>query len=191
MATRLRLTRNQIAGISKDPETIRQLELLISSVNALNSGGGGGAPIDATYVTLSLDGTLTDERVLSAGTGVTIVDGGAGGSVTISASGGPPTGAAGGSLAGTYPNPSIAVGAVGSAELAATGVAAGAYTAADVTVDADGRITVAASNTLDSIPAPVASVDFAQQQALRFRIENRTSDPGSPAVGEIWLRTDL
>lgn len=22
-------------------------------------------------------------------------------------------------------------------------------------------------------------------------IENRTSDPGSPAVGQIWLRTDL
>ena len=41
MATRLRLTRNQIAGISKDPETIRQLELLISSVNSLNAGGGG------------------------------------------------------------------------------------------------------------------------------------------------------
>jgi hypothetical protein len=45
--------------------------------------------------------------------------------------------------------------------------------------------------TLDTIPAPVASVDFAQQQALQFRIENRTSDPAAPAVGEIWLRTDL
>ncbi len=45
--------------------------------------------------------------------------------------------------------------------------------------------------TLDAVPAPVASVDFVQQQALQFRIENRTSDPGSPAVGEIWLRTDL
>jgi hypothetical protein len=38
---------------------------------------------------------------------------------------------------------------------------------------------------------PNGSVQFAQQQALQFRIENRTSDPGSPAVGEIWLRTDL
>jgi hypothetical protein len=45
--------------------------------------------------------------------------------------------------------------------------------------------------TLDAVPAPVASVDFVQQQALQFRIENRTSDPGSPAVGEIWLRVDL
>jgi hypothetical protein len=28
-------------------------------------------------------------------------------------------------------------------------------------------------------------------QALNFRIENRTTDPASPAVGQIWLRTDL
>jgi len=48
-----------------------------------------------------------------------------------------------------------------------------------------------ASATLDDLAAPVASVDFAQQQALQFVIENRTSDPGSPATGQIWLRTDL
>lgn len=45
--------------------------------------------------------------------------------------------------------------------------------------------------TLDAVPAPVASVDFDQQEALQFRIENRTSDPGTPAVGQLWLRTDL
>ncbi len=44
---------------------------------------------------------------------------------------------------------------------------------------------------LDVFADPVASVQFAQQQALQFVIENRTSDPGSPAVGELWLRTDL
>lgn len=45
--------------------------------------------------------------------------------------------------------------------------------------------------TLDAVPAPVASVDFVQQQALQFVIENRTSDPGSPVAGQLWLRTDL
>jgi hypothetical protein len=53
-----------------------------------SAGGGGGAPTNATYVTLSTDATLTNERMLAAGSGITIVDGGAGSTVTISASGG-------------------------------------------------------------------------------------------------------
>lgn len=52
------------------------------------AGGGGGAPTNATYVTLSNDATLTNERVLTAGSGISIVDAGAGSTVTISATGG-------------------------------------------------------------------------------------------------------
>ena len=59
-----------------------------NEVDLDNLGGGGGAPTNATYVTLSADATLTQERVLTAGSGITIVDGGAGSTVTISASGG-------------------------------------------------------------------------------------------------------
>lgn len=51
-------------------------------------GGGGGAPTDAEYVVMTLNGTLTNERVLTAGTGISITDGGAGSTVTIAASGG-------------------------------------------------------------------------------------------------------
>jgi hypothetical protein len=47
-------------------------------------GGGGGAPVDAEYVVLALNATLTNERVLTAGTGISIVDGGAGSTVTLS-----------------------------------------------------------------------------------------------------------
>ena len=47
------------------------------------------------------------------------------------------------------------------------------------------------SHRLNSHSAPNGAVDFSQQQAISFRVENRTSDPASPATGQIWLRTDL
>jgi hypothetical protein len=44
---------------------------------------------------------------------------------------------------------------------------------------------------LDVFADPVAPVEFSQEQALQFVLENRTSDPGSPVTGQIWIRTDL
>lgn len=49
--------------------------------------GGGGAPVDASYLTLGLNAILTSERVLTAGTNITFVDTGANGTLTISAGG--------------------------------------------------------------------------------------------------------
>jgi len=71
---------------------------------------------------------------------------------------------------------------------AAGGVADGDY--GDITVSGSGTV-MNLDLKLNQIDAPTGSVDFSQQQSLQFRIENRTSDPGSPAVGQIWLRTDL
>ena len=51
-----------------------------------SSSGGSGAPADAQYVTLATNATLTNERVLTAGTNISIVDNGAGSTVVISAS---------------------------------------------------------------------------------------------------------
>lgn len=45
--------------------------------------------------------------------------------------------------------------------------------------------------SLNNLTAPSGSVNFNDQQATSFRIENRTSDPGTPTVGQLWLRTDL
>lgn len=44
------------------------------------------APVDASFVTLGTDSTLTNERVLTAGTGLSVADGGAGTTVTIAIS---------------------------------------------------------------------------------------------------------
>ena len=49
---------------------------------------GSGAPTDASYVTLSTNTGLSNERVLTQGTGILITDGGANGPITISATGG-------------------------------------------------------------------------------------------------------
>ena len=66
-------------------------------------GGGGGAPTDAEYVVMTLDGTLTNERVLTAGTGINISDGGAGGNVTIAST-------VTGTIEGSIANTQVAVG---------------------------------------------------------------------------------
>lgn len=34
-------------------------------------------------------------------------------------------------------------------------------------------------------------MDFNQHQGIEFVMENRTSDPGSPVTGQLWIRTDL
>jgi len=57
----------------------------------LSGGGGSGAPTDAEYVVMALNGTLTNERKLTAGARITITDGGAGGNVTIAADASPVT----------------------------------------------------------------------------------------------------
>ena len=53
----------------------------------LNDVGGGGpvAPSDAQFLVLTLDGDLSDERVLTAGDGLEITDGGANNPATIDA----------------------------------------------------------------------------------------------------------
>lgn len=50
----------------------------------IESGGGtGGGPANAEYVVMTLNPTLTAERVLTAGDGLDLTDGGAGGNATL------------------------------------------------------------------------------------------------------------
>lgn len=66
----------------------RALERALNDViQAAGSGSGSsGAPTTAQYVVVALDGTLTAERTLAAGTGLAIADAGAGGNVSLSLS---------------------------------------------------------------------------------------------------------
>lgn len=90
------------------------------------------ASADATYVTLSANSELTNERVLSAGTGMAVVDGGAGGSVTLNLGNTAVT-------PGSYTYASLTVNAQGRLTAASTGAAPAALastTPADVDLSA-------------------------------------------------------
>ena len=50
----------------------------------ISGGASSFAPVDATYVTLGVNGTLSGERVLTGGSGITLTDAGANGAATIS-----------------------------------------------------------------------------------------------------------
>jgi hypothetical protein len=74
------------AGGAGDWEEITIGSGLAYSANTLTAtGGSGGAPVDALYVSLATDATLTNERVLTGTSNqITITDGGAGAAVTLS-----------------------------------------------------------------------------------------------------------
>ena len=57
------------------------LTIVDASLNILSTSGGGSG--GAAPVLMALDGTVDDERVLTAGSGVTVTDGGANSTVTI------------------------------------------------------------------------------------------------------------
>ena len=72
-------------------------------------GSEGGAPADAQYVTLAVDGDLEAERVLTAGEGIDLTDGGANSTITVTVDLSEIS--AGGDLGGTMEAPTVDDGA--------------------------------------------------------------------------------
>lgn len=115
-------------------ESIREkLKDLFDRVNQLeaaptiNSGGGGGAPVDAQYLVLAFNAMLTNERRLDFSARFATVDGGAGGDYDVD----------------------LAASGVGA------GVYGSATQVSQVTVDTYGRVTSAANVAITGVP-PVA-----------------------------------
>ena len=98
---------------------------------------------NAAALPISPDNRLSDVRLTADTLLFYVWDGGSW--IATGSGGGPPTGPAGGSLSGSYPNPTIAAGAVGTSQLTNSGVTAGTYGSIDnvpvITVDSKGRVT--------------------------------------------------
>ena len=121
----------------------------LSFSSTCGTGGSGSAPIAASYITVGLDGTLTNERVLTGGSNISITDGGANGNLTVGLVNNSLTVTAGTGLSG---GGSVALGGSTTISLNNSGVTSGSYgsanTVATFSVDSQGRLTSATNTSI-------------------------------------------
>jgi Repeat of unknown function (DUF5907) len=137
-------------------------------------GNLSAAPKTPSFVTLATDTELTNERVLTAGTGITLTDGGAGGALTVAALGGGITqltgevtaGPGSGSQAATIPNDTVTYAKMqnvsAASKLLGRGSAGGSGDVQEITISTGLTLTgttLTAAGSGGDVVGPAASVD--------------------------------
>ncbi len=125
--------------------------------------GGTAAPVDATYLCLTTNATLTNERVATAGQAISITDGGAGAACTFAFTGA--CGAVNISTTGTLGCGALTCSSVNAGSGAITTTGTGTFGAAKLTglttgivvADADGDLTAVSGTGLVKVASGVAS----------------------------------
>ena len=162
------VSRADLAGDSVDGSAVKDDSLTGADVNEASLD----IPTDPTKIQTRVSGGC------AAGESIRAIN--ENGSVTCQGAGGPPSGAAGGDLTGTYPNPGLAANSVGSSE-----VAADSLTASDLAADSVGSSEVAA-NSLTAGDLAADSVGSSEVAADAIGSSEITTN----AVGTTEIATD-